>query len=411
MRLLLSTLLLATLPSWSYSSSTPKNHNISLSNKQGFNKWLKQHNKSYRHPSVEVVTDSYNDTPSTEGKQHDAEVDEYERRLDIFVTNSKKVERHNEAFQKGYTSYAMTVSESPFADLTNEEFRSVYLMEEQNCSATHKSAAMSSVSASLLENSGPLPKSIDWRTKGVLTPIKNQKQCGSCWTFSTTGTLEAHTCIHDATLDCTNWSGLAEQQLLDCSSAYDNHGCNGGLPSHAFEYIKERGGLDTERNYPYSATDGGPCVATESEFGVAEVYNITSRDEDDLANAIANVGPVSVAFDVASDFKLYSHGVYDSFDAETNSTVCTSDAMSVNHAVVAVGFGETDGEDSLPYYIVRNSWSNTWGMEGYFWIKRGENLCGISDCASFPIVPALDRKMRDKMDGDVVTATLRKRAI
>jgi len=405
MRLLLSTLLLTTLPSWSYSSQTPSNYQV-------FNKWLKQHNKSYRQPS------SSNNTPlSTEDEQqqHDAEeVNEYEQRLDIFVSNSKKVERHNEAFQKGYTSYAMTVSESPFADLTDEEFRSVYLMEEQNCSATHtkSSATMSSGAASLLENSGPLPKSIDWRTKGVLTPIKNQKQCGSCWTFSTTGTLEAHTCINDDTLDCTTWSGLAEQQLLDCSTAYDNHGCNGGLPSHAFEYIKERGGLETERNYPYSATDVGPCVATtQSAYGVAEVYNITSRDEEDLVNAIANVGPVSVAFDVASDFKLYSHGVYDSFDAETNSTVCTSDAMSVNHAVVAVGFGETDGADSLPYYIVRNSWSNTWGMEGYFWIKRGENLCGISDCASFPIVPALDRKMRDEMDVDVVTATLRKRVV
>jgi len=400
MRLLLSTLLLALLPSWSYSLSHGN-----------FDKWLKHHDKSYRHPYVEVVSDFYNDNPSTEGKHHDAEIEEYERRFEIFKTNSKKVDRHNRAYQKGYTSYAMTLLGSPFADLTDEEFRSVYLMEEQICSADHKSSAMSSISALLLDNNGPPPKSIDWRTKGVLTPIKNQKQCGSCWTFSATGALEAHTCIHDETLDCTNWSGLAEQQLLDCSSAYNNDGCNGGWPSHAFEYIKEMGGLDTERNYPYSATDVGPCVATKSEFGVAEVYNITSRDEDDLVNAIANVGPVSVAFDVASDFRLYSHGVYDSFDAETNSTACSSDLMSLNHAVVAVGFGETDGDVSLPYYIVRNSWSNTWGMEGYFWIKRGENLCGISDCASFPIVPALDKKIRDKMGGDVVTTTLRKRAM
>jgi len=258
MRLVLSTLLLVTLPSWSYSSSTHDDHNILQSNKKGttivqkshretFDKWLKEHNKSY--------SSSSNDTPPQSKRQQQQQqqqdsVEEYERRLEIFVANTKKVARHNEAFQKGYTSYAMTVSESPFADLTDEEFRSVYLMEEQNCSATHRSSALSSSSASallLLENSGPLPKSIDWRTKGVLTPIKNQKQCGSCWTFSTTGTLEAHTCIHDNTIDCTTWSGLSEQQLLDCSSAYDNHGCNGGLPSHAFEYIKEMGG-DWNRN-------------------------------------------------------------------------------------------------------------------------------------------------------------------
>jgi len=351
---------------------------------------------------------SSNDPPTT---LHE----EYERRLEIFIENSNKVDRHNEAYERGYTSYAMTLSESPFADVTDEEFRSLYLMEDQNCSATHHrslTTTSSNLMASLLENSGPLPKSIDWRTKGVITPIKNQKKCGSCWTFSTTGTLEAHTCIHNSpTIDCTHWSGLAEQQLLDCSSAYDNHGCNGGLPSHAFEYVKEMGGLDTEEAYPYNATDVGPCRATPSGFGVAEVYNITSRDETDLVNAVANVGPVSVAFDVAADFRLYAHGVYDSFDAGTNGTVCSSDAMSVNHAVVAVGIGETDGEDPLPYYIVRNSWSNTWGMEGYFWIERGENLCGISDCASFPIVPALDRKMREEVAGGEVTATLRKRAI
>ena len=140
----------------------------------------------------------------------------------------------------------------------------------------------------------------------------------------------------------TTWSGLAEQQLLNCSTPYDNRGCNGGLPRHAFEYVKERGGLSTKHNYPYSATDVGPCVeTTQSEYGVAEVYNITSRDEENLVYTIANFGPVSVAFDVASNFKFYSNGVYDSFDAETNHTVCTSGAMSVNHAAVVAGFEET----------------------------------------------------------------------
>lgn len=127
--------------------------------------------------------------------------------------------------------------------------------------------------------------------------------------------------------------------------------------------------MNTKHKYPHSASNVGLCIATtQSQYGVAEVYNITSWDEEDLVYAIANIGPVSVAFDVASDFKHYSHGVYNSFDAEINSTVCTSDAMSVNHAVVVVVFGEMDGADSLQYYIVRNIWSNTRRMEGY--------LCG-----------------------------------
>merc|ERR1740138_305703 len=93
-----------------------------------------------------------------------------------------------------------------------------------------------------------LPDSVDWRTKGVVTPVKNQGGCGSCWTFSTTGTLEAHHCIKHKQ-DCTAWTGLAEQQLVDCAGAFDNHGCDGGLPSHAFEYIRWNGGLDTEESY------------------------------------------------------------------------------------------------------------------------------------------------------------------
>lgn len=281
---------------------------------------------------------------------------------------------------------------SPFADLTAEEFASSFLMEGQNCSATHTSSGPLREDFDIQD----LPHFVDWRTKGVITPVKNQKHCGSCWTFSTTGTLEAHTCIHGAQpegVDCTRWTGLAEQQLLDCSSAYDNHGCNGGLPSHAYEYIKDAGGLDLEEVYHYRADSDGPCAVNENGIGaqVAEVFNITSFDEADLVTAIAQVGPVSIAYQVSPDFRFYSHGVYDSFNATTNQTMCHSGPMDVNHAVVAVGYGETEATDkfdSIPFYIVRNSWSTSFGMEGYFWMERGKNLCGVSDCASFPIVPS-----------------------
>jgi cathepsin H len=308
----------------------------------GFDEWLDWHNKSYE-----------NDFPG-----------EFRKRHGIFKANAGIVQRHNEAFLRGDTNYAMTLK-SPFADMTADEFADQYLMESQNCSATHTS------SGKLEYNLEDLPSFVDWRTRGIITPIKNQKSCGSCWTFSTTGTLEAHTCLHGGQpdgVDCTEWTGLAEQQLLDCALAYDNHGCNGGLPSHAFEYIREAGGLDTEASYKYRADDGGPCAASPSSWGahVTEVYNVTAYDEDDLVAAIAQVGPVSIAYQVSPDFRLYSHGVYDSWNATTSQTMCKSGPMDVNHAVVAVGYGETEaGKDDssppVPFYIVRNSWSTSWG--------------------------------------------------
>lgn len=254
------------------------------------------------------------------------------------------------------------------------------------------------------------PPAIDWRTKGIITPIKNQQNCGSCWTFSTTGCLEAHTCLAHGK-DCTAWTGLAEQQLLDCATPYNNHGCNGGLPSQAYEYIKYAGGIDSEDSYPYQANDTDGCRAGGCSHRraaqVAEVFNITSYEEDDLVQAIQHVGPVSIAYEVSPDFRFYTHGVYDSYNATTNSTMCKSSPMSVNHAVVAVGIGST--QDGTPFYIVRNSWSSSWGMEGYFWMLRGRNLCGVSDCASFPLVPAATTNNMKVMEQDPPAFHLRQK--
>ena len=240
--------------------------------------------------------------------------------------------------------------DGPFADLTDDEF---YLMEGQNCSATHTSPGPVSDESSGLD----LPKAMDWRTQGVITPIKNQGHCGSCWTFSTSGTLEAHYCItHNK--DCTHWKGLAEQQLVDCAGDFNNHGCSGGLPSQAFEYIHYNGGMALEESYKYKAKDG-VCHEIDRRDIVAKVrgvHNISTGDEDGIVRAVAKYGPVAVAFDVSPDFRLYSHGVYDSFNSTTNQTMCLKDPQHVNHAVVAVGYGETMEDTPVPYHIIRNSW-------------------------------------------------------
>ena len=383
---------------------------------------------------------------------------EYDRRRSIYHDTIRTVARHNAAYHAGHTTFAMTTRHSPFADLTNAEFATQYLMNPQDCSATTTTRttkdrpSLSDIAQALHGKTIPPVQEeeedpdlhVDWRTRGVVTPIKNQGNCGSCWTFSTTGCLEAHTCLAAQTrlqaaaadsttavsssyaslaTNCPTWSGLSEQQLVDCAGAYNNHGCEGGLPSQAYEYIKYNPqGLQSETAYPYHAAESASCQLSHKDDGTAaaaqvlEVYNITSQAEGDLEYAVTHIGPVSVAYQVTPDFRLYAHGVYDSFNATTAThTNCHDDSQSVNHAVVAVGLGTTDLDvrhnvtERVPYYIVRNSWGTQWGMEGYFWMKRGQNLCGISDCASFPLVPAAISSSNLK-DNEAVTFRRRVRS-
>jgi cathepsin H len=168
---------------------------------------------------------------------------------------------------------------------------------------------------------------------------------------------------------------FSEQQLVDCAGAFDNDGCDGGLPSHAFEYIKYAGGLTTEAQYPYMAVDQN-CKYTPAMKSVGVVggsVNI-SLSEGDLQIALFQHGPISVAFDVMDDFEDYESGIY-------ASSTCPNGAMDVNHAVVAVGWGTDEGVD---YWIIKNSWSTNWGENGYFRMQRGVNMCGIVNCNSYP---------------------------
>ncbi|XP_029378826.1 pro-cathepsin H isoform X1 [Echeneis naucrates] len=299
-----------------------------------FKSWLAQHNRVYT-------------------------MEEYYNRLQIFTRNKRRIDKHNE----GNHSFSMRLNQ--FSDMTFSEFRKSFLWSEpQNCSATR---------GNYLSSNAPLPDSIDWRKKGnYVTDVKNQASCGSCWTFSTTGCLESVTAIATGKL-----IPLSEQQLVDCAQDFNNHGCNGGLPSQAFEYIFYNNGLMTETDYPYKAIEGickyEPKMASAH---VKDVVNITAYDEMGMVDAVATRNPVSFAFEVTPDFMHYHDGVY-------TSTKCHNTTDKVNHAVLAVGYGETNG---TPYWIVKNSWSTTWGINGYFLIERGKNMCGLAACSSFPVV-------------------------
>ncbi|KAF5184807.1 Cysteine protease [Thalictrum thalictroides] len=291
------------------------------------------------------------------GKSYET-VDEIEVRFGNFMESLdliKSAKRKN-------LPYKLALNE--FADMSWEEFQQQKLGASQNCSAT--------TNGNHKLTDAILPPVKDWREDGIVSPVKAQGGCGSCWTFSTTGALEA--AYKQAYGESIS---LSEQQLVDCAGAFNNFGCHGGLPSQAFEYIKYNGGLETESEYPYTAKDG--VCKYSSGNAVVKVFNsvnITEGAEDELKHAVAFVRPVSVAFQVIHGFRLYNGGVF-------TSDSCGSTPMDVNHAVLAVGYGVENG---IPYWLVKNSWGATWGDNGYFKMEMGKNMCGIATCASYPIV-------------------------
>eukprot|EP01087_Luapelamoeba_hula_P010214 TRINITY_DN26_c0_g1_i2.p1 TRINITY_DN26_c0_g1~~TRINITY_DN26_c0_g1_i2.p1 ORF type:complete len:336 (-),score=51.84 TRINITY_DN26_c0_g1_i2:97-1104(-) len=297
-----------------------------------FNKWMRDNNKVYT-------------------------AEEFQTRYTNYKNNAAFIA----AFNKQNVGF--TVAMNQFGDLTSQEFSALYK------GLKHRDITLPS-EISVVDTAG-LPDSVDWRTKGVVTGVKNQGQCGSCWSFSTTGSVEGAHALNTGTL-----VSLSEQNLVDCSSAQGNNGCNGGLMDDAFNYIIQNHGIDTEASYPYTAQDG-TCQYNAANCGstLASYQDVASGSESSLQTASAEQGPVSVAIDASQNsFQFYSSGVY--YEPNCSPT-------QLDHGVLAVGYGTSGGAD---YWIVKNSWGASWGMNGYIWMSRNRNNnCGIATMASYPL--------------------------
>jgi len=307
------------------------------------------------------------------GKTYES-AEEEAKRFMVYVANRVRVARMNVEHSKA------TFALNEFADLTWEEFRSTYIggfkpaLETQWKGLPHLGTHQYS--------GANLSSAVDWTEKGAVTPVKNQakpKQCGSCWSFSTTGALEGAWQIATGKL-----VSLSEQQLIDCSKAEGNQGCSGGLMDNAFTYV-QKNGLCTDASYAYKAEDDLPCKASSCTAGVPKgsmtgFKDVAKDDEQALMEAVSKQ-PVSIAIEADQEaFQFYSGGVL--------KKAC---GTQLDHGVLLVGYGEKDG---VKFWKVKNSWGATWGDEGYVELERenspdGEaGECGLLSQPSYPVVKA-----------------------
>ncbi len=297
--------------------------------------------------------------------------DELHSRYNIFHDNLEYIETHNRDL-----SHTYKVGINRFADMSHNEYKEfvksggLVVPKESNNLRLPKDMC-----GTMSSQSGSYPSSVDWRTKGAVTPVRDQGQQGTCYAHSASEALESAYFIKTGTLP-----NLSVQQIVDCSYSYGNHGNNGGMYTYSWTYIHDSG-LTTESAYPYTAgpSDRSSCKPFTPYTYVSDCKHVPSN-ELQLTYAVVKQ-PVSVAIEADSrSFQLYQSGVYNNPDCGTD----------IDHAVVVVGYGTLDGQD---YWTTRNSWgSDSWGMDGYILIARNSvatstvGQCAIATYAAYPIV-------------------------
>jgi len=310
--------------------------------------------------------------------------DELEHRFTNYQKNLERIKEMNE--KSPMAKFAV----NKFADLSPEEFADRVLMEP----VSGRTLSQSCLGAGALAEPSKLkrqelPKHWDWRDKGVVTRVRDQGLCGSCWTFSTTGCIEAQWALKGNKL-----VEFSQQQLVDCSDACTNitgeivcnSGCNGGFQWNAFTDIMAWGGLQPAEEYPYTQLEGvcsmnkKRVLAPVKNYTCLSTPDIIGADEDEMAAYLYTHGPLAIAID-ADYLQGYSTGIVDPW-------LGMCDPTGLNHAVLLVGYGEEESQfwGVKKYWIVKNSWGPNWGEAGYFRIVRGKGACGLNLAVSSPIL-------------------------
>ncbi|XP_042873858.1 cathepsin L-like isoform X3 [Penaeus japonicus] len=288
---------------------------------------------------------------------------EFKKRFSIFRQNLKKIHILQQS-ERGTAKYGPT----KFSDLTEHEFRRMLGLRPD------LKPTLSQMEPAEIP-SEEIPSSFDWRDHGIVTPVKNQGMCGSCWAFSVTGNVEGQWALKHKHL-----YSLSEQELVDCDKT--DEGCNGGMPENAYEAIAKLGGLETENDYPYEAKDD-QCHFNETKVKVTVNGSVElPQNEDDLARWLVKHGPISIGIN-ANALQFYVGGV-----SHPLRFLCNP--KSLDHGMLIVGYGVHTTKylhRRQPYWIVKNSWGPDWGEQGYYRVYRGDGTCGVNQMATSAIVP------------------------
>jgi C1A family cysteine protease len=295
-----------------------------------FSKWMKQHNKSYRHDMVR-------------------------QRYNTWRANLAFITAHNAA---GH-SYSLALNE--FGDMTLAEFKAVH------ASGTYKAPAASKMAPPAVDLD--LPEVVDWRLEGAVLPVQNEEQCGSCWAFVST---DAMSCLwYQKTKLLVE---LSTQEVIDCSGAFGCEGCNGGLTSGAYQWVMSNDGICEAAVYPFVGQNQN--CGSKNCTNVARITNFVSvpaADEVTLKAAVAQQVVSSACMASTQSFQFYSSGVF-------NDPTCNP--QDIDHGMSIIGYGTTS--NGTDYWLLRNMWGPTWGMKGYMYMIRGVDMCGIAESATYP---------------------------
>jgi len=260
-------------------------------------------------------------------------------------------------------SESATFGLTKYADMTPEEFKSTLL-------GYVRPAERSDVGV-LPTTDIDVPQTLDWRNQNMVTPVKNQEQCGSCWAFSVTENIESMYCMKNQ-IDCTTFAPLSPQEIVDCDTT--DAGCDGGDPPTAYQFVMSEGGLEDDSDYPYTGQDG-TCNFQANLVKVTISnwqYATTNSDEQTMQNNLVSWGPLSICVD-AEPWQDYTGGVLMASDCSNQ----------LDHCVQLVGYDMTQ---STPFWIVRNSWGTDWGENGYIRLQYGQDTCGCADEATSAII-------------------------